>query len=182
MTDKGRNRQGCAADSEAALLSCWRRIPYDITQSGRVLASRFVPKEPWHLGAGALPFQKSARAGHVEPPEVAALSDIGSWVMSAEEFRKYAEEHQGWARTARSDRECAIFTQMANAWLEVAATNESGAASRAYAHRREGTVPTSSPGGSASTHPQAREGEALAGAAQGDRGDGRGCGDGGRLL
>ena len=74
-----------------------------------------------------LSFQKSARAGHVEPPEVAALSDIGSWVMSAEEFRKYAEEHQGWARTARSDRERAIFTQMANAWLEVAATNESAA-------------------------------------------------------
>ena len=73
------------------------------------------------------PFSKVSARGTVEPPEVAALSDIGAWVMSAEEFRKYAEEHQGWARTARSDRERAIFTQMANAWLEVAATNESGA-------------------------------------------------------
>jgi len=36
------------------------------------------------------------------------------------EFFDYADEHFGWAETARSERERAIFLQMAAAWLEVA--------------------------------------------------------------
>jgi hypothetical protein len=39
-------------------------------------------------------------------------------VSSSKEYRKYADECLGWARTARSDRERAIFLQMAQTWLE----------------------------------------------------------------
>jgi hypothetical protein len=35
-------------------------------------------------------------------------------------FYDYADEHFGWAETARTERERAIFLQMAAAWLEVA--------------------------------------------------------------
>jgi hypothetical protein len=45
--------------------------------------------------------------------------------MTAKEFREYAEEHFGWAKTARSDRERQTFQQMAQAWLEAAARWES---------------------------------------------------------
>jgi hypothetical protein len=38
----------------------------------------------------------------------------------SEEFHDYAAEHFGWAETARTERERAIFLQMAAAWLEVA--------------------------------------------------------------
>jgi hypothetical protein len=41
-------------------------------------------------------------------------------VVAAHEFYDYAEEHFGWAETARTERERAIFLQMAAAWLEVA--------------------------------------------------------------
>jgi len=44
--------------------------------------------------------------------------------MSAVEFRKYAAEHLDWARTAKSDRERQTFQQMAEAWLEAAASWE----------------------------------------------------------
>jgi hypothetical protein len=41
-------------------------------------------------------------------------------VILAEEFYKNADEHFAWAETARTERERAIFLQMAAAWLEVA--------------------------------------------------------------
>jgi hypothetical protein len=41
-------------------------------------------------------------------------------VLSAEKFYDHADEHFGWADTARTERERAIFLQMAAAWLEVA--------------------------------------------------------------
>jgi hypothetical protein len=41
-------------------------------------------------------------------------------VSSAEEFYKNADEHFGWAESAKTERERAIFLQMAAAWLEVA--------------------------------------------------------------
>jgi hypothetical protein len=40
--------------------------------------------------------------------------------MSSSEFRGNAEECADWAKTARSDRERAIFLQMADAWRAVA--------------------------------------------------------------
>ena len=45
-------------------------------------------------------------------------------MSSAEEYREFAEECLGWARTARSDRERRIFLQMAEVWLEAAARSE----------------------------------------------------------
>ena len=41
-------------------------------------------------------------------------------MLSAHEFYDYADEHFGWAETAKTERERAIFLQMAAAWLEVA--------------------------------------------------------------
>jgi hypothetical protein len=41
-------------------------------------------------------------------------------VSSAEEFYKNADEHFGWAESAKTERERAILLQMAAAWLEVA--------------------------------------------------------------
>ena len=38
----------------------------------------------------------------------------------AEGFYDYADEHFGWAETAKTEHERAIFLQMAAAWLEVA--------------------------------------------------------------
>jgi hypothetical protein len=45
-------------------------------------------------------------------------------MRSADDFYEAADEHFGWAETARSERERATFTQMAAAWLEVAQTWE----------------------------------------------------------
>jgi hypothetical protein len=42
-------------------------------------------------------------------------------VSSAKEFRANADEHFGWAKTARTNREREIFLQMAKLWLEAAA-------------------------------------------------------------
>ena len=36
------------------------------------------------------------------------------------EFREYADECMGWAKTAKSDRERETFLQMAKTWLEAA--------------------------------------------------------------
>jgi hypothetical protein len=36
------------------------------------------------------------------------------------DFYDYADEHFGWAETARTERERSIFLQMAAAWLEAA--------------------------------------------------------------
>jgi hypothetical protein len=52
-------------------------------------------------------------------------------VLSAKDFYDYADEHLGWAETARTERERAIFFQMAAAWLEVAQTWETSAPRRA---------------------------------------------------
>jgi hypothetical protein len=41
-------------------------------------------------------------------------------VSSAEEFYQNADEHFGWAESAKTERERAILLQMAAAWLEVA--------------------------------------------------------------
>jgi hypothetical protein len=41
-------------------------------------------------------------------------------VSSTKYFYDYADEHFGWAETARTERERAIFLQMAAAWLEAA--------------------------------------------------------------
>jgi len=46
-------------------------------------------------------------------------------IVSATEFRENADECMDWARTARSDRERAIFLQMAETWLQAAALLES---------------------------------------------------------
>jgi hypothetical protein len=53
----------------------------------------------------------------------------GAWsdqVAAAHEFYDYADEHFGWAETAKTERERAIFLQMAAAWLEVAQQWEAG--------------------------------------------------------
>jgi hypothetical protein len=44
----------------------------------------------------------------------------GEHVVSAKEFREYADECLGWAKTAKSDKERRTFLQMAQAWLEAA--------------------------------------------------------------
>jgi hypothetical protein len=56
-------------------------------------------------------------------------------MRSADDFYEAANEHFGWAETARSERERATFMQMAAAWLEVAQTWEMKA-SVGYTHPR----------------------------------------------
>ena len=51
-------------------------------------------------------------------------------MLSAEQFYDYADEHFAWAETARTERERAIFLQMAAAWLEVAQRWETSAKRR----------------------------------------------------
>jgi hypothetical protein len=41
-------------------------------------------------------------------------------VTKPKEYREYADECFGWAKTAKSDRERDIFLQMAQTWLEAA--------------------------------------------------------------
>jgi hypothetical protein len=45
-------------------------------------------------------------------------------MRSVDDFYEAANEHFGWAESARSERERATFMQMAAAWLEVAQTWE----------------------------------------------------------
>ena len=52
-------------------------------------------------------------------------------MSSAEDFYNYADEHFGWAKTAKTERERAIFFQMAAAWLKVAQRWETSATQRA---------------------------------------------------
>jgi len=47
-------------------------------------------------------------------------------MSSAKEFREYADECMDWARTARSEKERAIFIEMAQTWLAAAARREPG--------------------------------------------------------
>jgi hypothetical protein len=44
--------------------------------------------------------------------------------MSAEEYRDYAEECMGWAKTARSHKERVTFLEMAKTWLQAAVLAE----------------------------------------------------------
>jgi hypothetical protein len=48
----------------------------------------------------------------------------GERAVSAKEFREYADECLGWAKTAKSDKERKTFLQMAQAWLEAADLSE----------------------------------------------------------
>jgi len=41
-------------------------------------------------------------------------------MSSAKEFRDYAEECLGWAKTARSEKERDTFLEMARTWMEAA--------------------------------------------------------------
>jgi hypothetical protein len=53
---------------------------------------------------------------------LAANDALGTRVVSTiEDYRSYADECFGWARTARTERERGIFIQMARTWLEAAA-------------------------------------------------------------
>jgi hypothetical protein len=45
-------------------------------------------------------------------------------MSSSDEYREFADECMGWAKTARSDKERAIFLQMAGTWLEAAVALE----------------------------------------------------------
>ena len=42
-------------------------------------------------------------------------------MSSSQDYRDYADECLGWAKTARSPREREIFLQMAQTWLQAAA-------------------------------------------------------------
>ena len=59
------------------------------------------------------------------------LFQAAQTVSLAEQFYDYADEHFGWAETAKTARERAIFLRMAAAWLEVAQTWEGSARRRA---------------------------------------------------
>jgi hypothetical protein len=52
-------------------------------------------------------------------------------MATSKEYREYADECFGWAKTAKSDRERDVFLQMARTWLEAAIRAE----------RREGAEP-----------------------------------------
>jgi hypothetical protein len=45
-------------------------------------------------------------------------------MASAKEFREYADECMGWAKTAKTDHERDIFLQMARTWIEAAIKSE----------------------------------------------------------
>jgi hypothetical protein len=57
---------------------------------------------------------------------------------SAKDFYDYADEHFGWAETAKTERERAIFFQMAAAWLEVAQRWETSVKCASPAKRFDG--------------------------------------------
>jgi hypothetical protein len=50
----------------------------------------------------------------------------GERTMSANEYREFAAECRGWAKTDRSEKERDTFLEMANTWLRAAAMAESG--------------------------------------------------------
>jgi hypothetical protein len=60
-------------------------------------------------------------------------------MSSAKEFREYADECMDWARTARSEKERAIFIEMAQTWLAAAARLEARACQRGDSARSDGT-------------------------------------------
>jgi hypothetical protein len=83
--------------------------------------------------------QRAATSSQVGPTGVNAVSRIkgkvfsdltlgeaveGRVVSSSKQYRDFAYECLGWARTARSEQERNIFLQMAQTWLEAAALAE----------------------------------------------------------
>jgi hypothetical protein len=46
--------------------------------------------------------------------------------MSVKRFREYADECMGWAKAAKSDKDCRSCIQMAETWLKVAAEYQKG--------------------------------------------------------
>jgi hypothetical protein len=52
------------------------------------------------------------------------------------EYREYADECVGWAKTAKSDKEREIFLQMAHTWREAAARAETSQARSADARKQ----------------------------------------------
>jgi hypothetical protein len=63
-------------------------------------------------------------------------------VAATHEFYDYADEHFGWAETAKTERERAIFLQMAAAWLEVAQQWEAKGAGERFCTVPESLGPT----------------------------------------
>jgi hypothetical protein len=61
----------------------------------------------------------------------------GGVAVSAKQYREFADECLGWAKTARSDRERRIFLQMAETWLEAAALAEQREKRQAEAGKRQ---------------------------------------------
>ena len=64
--------------------------------------------------------------------EAAMVRPAAAWsnYVAAEQFYDYANEHFGWAETAKTDRERSIFLQMAAAWLEIAEQWEAASSTR----------------------------------------------------
>jgi hypothetical protein len=67
-------------------------------------------------------------------------------VSSSKEYREYADECLGWARTARSDRERAIFLQMAQTWLEAVVRLEARQSHRINQRGNDGLSSPTAPG------------------------------------
>lgn len=63
----------------------------------------------------------------------------GTCVVSlADQYRAYADECFGWARTAETDREREIFIQMAQTWLAAAVRAATADASQPVEHSAAG--------------------------------------------
>jgi hypothetical protein len=67
-------------------------------------------------------------------------------VSSAKEFREYADECLGWAKTAKSAKESRTFLQMAQAWLEAADLSETEPPAADLSIEPESGAPLSSDG------------------------------------
>jgi hypothetical protein len=73
---------------------------------------------------------------------------VADVMPSSEEYREYARECMDWARTARSERERAIFVEMAQTWLAAAARRlGSGCAESIEKNVGNGGAPINEPGG-----------------------------------
>ena len=59
-------------------------------------------------------------------------------VLSAKEYRAYADECLGWAKTARNERERAILLEMAKTWTAAALiAKKRAASSKPISHRTQ---------------------------------------------
>jgi hypothetical protein len=83
----------------------------------------FVGKRKDWIGADHLVVMCDGCARHF--PELQESENgraMEEWfIVSAKEYREFADECMGWAKTARSDQERQIFVQMAQTWLWAAA-------------------------------------------------------------